>query len=377
MMYNNVCSIIVVYNYKRRKWCILMEERDSEVPIPPPKLVVGIIYNLKKGIKSEIEDAEAEYDSIDTVNAIKTVLENHNILTVLLEADVSLPQKLRETHIDIAFNIAEGINGRGREAQIPALLNMFGIPYTGSDETTLCVALDKALTKRLLSTYHINTPDYTVIPKNFMSYVTHIKKLNYPVIVKPNAEGSSKGISNISIAESPETLYKLAEQNIGMYKEDMLAEEYIEGREFTVGIIENGNETHVFTPMEILFTRETQGDFHVYSYNVKKDYKRFVRYECPAVIDKKIEDKMIKTARRIYDVLGCRDFARIDFRIGNDGNIYFIEINPLPGLAPGYSDYPMLAEFCGVSYDMLIINILNAALKRCDIKQQDGVMLHE
>lgn len=377
MMYNSVCSIIVVYNYKRRKWCILMEERDSEVPLPPSKLVVGIIYNLKKGIKSEIEDAEAEYDSIDTVNAIKTVLENHNIQTVLLEADVSLPQKLRDTHIDIAFNIAEGIKGRGREAQVPALLNMFDIPFTGSDETTLCVALDKALTKRLLSTYNINTPDYTVISKDFMSHAADIKKLNYPVIVKPNAEGSSKGISNISIAESPETLYSLAEQNIGIYREDMLAEEYIEGREFTVGIIGNGNETRVFTPMEIIFTRETQGDFHVYSYNVKKDYKRYIRYECPAEIDKKTEEKMIETARRIYDALGCRDFTRIDFRIGKDGYIYFIEINPLPGLAPGYSDYPMLAEFCGISYDTLVINILNAAAKRCGIKLQDEVTLHE
>jgi D-alanine-D-alanine ligase len=362
---------------KEESGAYLMEERDSEVPLPPSQLVVGIIYNLKKGIKTEIEDAEAEYDSIDTVNAIKTVLENHNIQTVLIEADVSLSQKLRDTHIDIAFNIAEGIRGRGREAQVPALLNMFDIPFTGSDETTLCVALDKALTKRLLSTYNINTPDYTLISKDFLPHVTHIKKLNYPVIVKPNAEGSSKGISNISIAESEETLYSLAEQNIGIYKEDMLAEEYIEGREFTVGIIGNGNETRVFSPMEIIFTRETQGDFHVYSYNVKKDYKKYIRYECPADIDKKTEDKMFETARCIYDALGCRDFARIDFRISKDGYIYFIEINPLPGLAPGYSDYPMLAGFCGVSYDTLIINILNAAVKRCGIKVPDGVMLHE
>ncbi len=351
-----------------------MEQLDSDVPLPPPKPVIGIIYNLKKGIKTEINDFEAEYDNIDTVYSIRAVFEKHKFHTVLLEADMSLPLRLCDKHIDIAFNIAEGTNGRGREAQIPALLNMFSIPFTGSDETTLCIALDKALTKRLLSTYHINTPKYSVISKNMLSQHAQIKKFNYPVIIKPNTEGSSKGISDISIVETPEELVKLANHNIEIYKEDMLAEEYIEGREFTVGIIGNGDDTFVFSPMEIIFKQNTQGDFHVYSYNVKQDYKRFIRYECPAFIDKKLEEKIIKTARKIYETLGCLDFARMDFRLGKNGLIYFIEINPLPGLAPGYSDYPMLAEFCGVSYDTLIMKILYSALKRYDIKITDGVM---
>jgi D-alanine-D-alanine ligase len=354
-----------------------MEESDSEVPLPPPYPVAGIIYNLKKGIKSEIADAEAEYDSIETVNAINEVLKKNSFNTVLLEADATLPKQLSETHIDIAFNIAEGINGRGREAQVPALLNIFGIPFTGSDETTLCIALDKALTKRLLTAYRIDTPNYTVIPKDFSSNHARIKKLNYPVIVKPNAEGSSKGISDVSVVESEAELYELAETNISKYRQEMLAEEYIEGREFTVGIIGNGKETHVFTPMEIVFNRTTQNNYHVYSYNVKQDYKHFVSYECPADIDKNTEGKIIKTARKIYDLLGCRDFARIDFRIGNNNKLYFIEINPLPGLAPGYSDYPMLAGFCGVNYDTLIMRILNAAVKRYGLNLRGGVMSGE
>lgn len=351
-----------------------MEQIDSEVPLPPPQPVIGIIYNLKKGIKTQTDDLEAEYDTIDTVNSIRTVFEKHNFHTVLFEADASLPQKLCETHIDIAFNIAEGFNGRGREAQIPALLNMFGIPFTGSDETTLCISLDKALTKRLLSAYHINTPKYMLIPKNFIRSQIKINKLNYPVIIKPNAQGSSKGISDISIVESPEELYRLVSKNIAIYNEDMLAEEYIEGREFTVGIIGNDEDIRVFSPMEVIFTQKTQGDFQVYSYNVKQDYKRFIRYKCPADIDKKLEEKLMKISRKIYGVLGCLDFARCDFRIGKDNQIYFIEINPLPGLAPGYSDYPMLADFCGVDYETLILNILYAALKRYDIKFADGVM---
>ncbi len=351
-----------------------MEQVDSDVPLPPPRPLIGIIYNLKKGVKTEIHDLEAEYDNIETVNSIKSVFEKHKLKTVLLEADSSLPEKLRDIHIDIAFNIAEGINGRGREAQIPALLNMLGIPFTGSDETTLCIALDKALTKRLLSSYHINTPKYTVIPKSFALQDIRIKKMNYPVIVKPNAEGSSKGISDVSIVDSMDDLYKLAEKNIETYKQDMLAEEYIEGREFTVGITGNGKEINVFSPMEIIFRKKTQGDYHVYSYNVKQDYKQYIKYECPADLDKGIERKLIGTARKIYEVLGCLDFARIDFRIGKNGLIYFIEINPLPGLAPGYSDFPMLAEFCGVSYDALIMSILDSALKRYGIFLTDGVM---
>lgn len=348
-----------------------MEQIDSDVPLPPPKPVVGIIYNLKKGLNTEIDDFEAEYDSLETVNAIKEVFEKHQIHTVLLEADKSLPQKLSDIHIDIAFNIAEGMNGRGREAQIPALLNILGIPFTGSDETTLCISLDKALTKRILSTYHINTPAYMIVDKK-MKYSKN-KKLNYPVILKPNAEGSSKGISDISIVESSEALIKLAKHNISIYKEDMLAEEYIEGREFTVGVIGNGDDARIFPPMEIIFTQKTQGDFCVYNYKVKQDYKKYINYKCPADINKKLENKIINTARKIYDVLGCNDFARIDFRIGKKDTIYFIEINPLPGLAPGYSDFPMLAEFCGVSYEGLIMKILNSALSRYNMGS-NGVM---
>lgn len=340
-----------------------METLELEDPLPEP-LTVGLVYNLKKGIRSSVIDAEAEYDSIDTVYAIQAALEENHHHVILLEADQALPEKLKRTHIDIAFNIAEGFGNRCREAQIPAMLDFFGIPFTGSDETTLCIALDKALTKRLLSTYLVRTPRYAVIspdskPADY--------KLKYPVIVKPNAEGSSKGISDASIVKSTKELRLLLTRNMELYGQSMLAEEYIEGREFTVGILGNGSDVKVFPPMEIIYKKATQESYHVYSYNVKQNYKEYIDYQCPASLTKEQEGKMIEMSKSIYHALGCRDFSRIDFRMSTDGILYFIEINPLPGLAPGYSDYPMLAEFSGVSYSELVNSILNAAVKRLHI----------
>lgn len=239
-----------------------MEQLDSEVPLTKRALAVGIIYNLKKGLKTDIPDAEAELDRIDTVHAIQSALVVKGRKTVLLEADEALPEKLRNERIDIAFNIAEGLHGRGREAQVPAMLRFFGIPHTGSDETTLCIALDKALTKRLVSSYKIRTPKSILLSSE--TPITACS-LRYPVIIKPNTEGSSKGISDVSIAKNINEFRELVKRDINLYKQDMLAEEYIEGREFTVGILGNGNKTKVFPPMEILYKKETQEQYHVYS----------------------------------------------------------------------------------------------------------------
>lgn len=343
-----------------------METLELEDPLPKKALQIGIVYNLKKGIKTEVIDEEAEYDSIDTVLAIKAALETQGHNVILLEADKSLPDKLRDTHIDIAFNIAEGFGGRCREAQVPAILNFYGIPYTGSDETTLCIALDKALTKKLLSLHKIRTPKYILISPEKTKISLNLK---YPVIVKPNAEGSSKGISDKSIVKSAKELRALVNKNLNLYRSSMLAEEYIEGREFTVGIIGNGKDTKVLPPMEIIYKKETQENFHVYSYNVKQNYKEYIDYKCPASLTEEQEKEMIDMSAKIYDILGCRDFSRIDYRMSEDGKIYFIEINPLPGLAPGYSDYPMLAEKSGIEYTVLVNSILQAALSRLSYKK--------
>ena len=325
---------------------------------PPGKLRVGLTYNLKKDTFSGNDDTEAEYDNIETIYAIREALEHYGCSVQLMEANADLPKKLSERTADIVFNIAEGTRGRGREAQVPAMLNFYGIPYTGSDETTLCIALDKALAKRLLSTYRIRTTRYRVVSNENRG----AGGLKFPLIVKPNAEGSSKGISGISVVYDAQELKALLDRNFDMYGQDMLVEEYIAGREFTVGILGNGRDKRVFPPMEIVYLKKER--FNIYSFEVKKDYEKLIRYECPAHIDSKTESEIIRMSCVIFDALRCRDFARIDFRLSEEGKAYFIEINPLPGLAPGYSDFPMLAQFCGVGYPELVSGVLQSALKR-------------
>jgi len=340
-----------------------MDQQSDDVPLGPA--LVGIVYNLKHAADETVPaDDQAEYDSPDTVLAIEKAIRRHGIDTVLLEADEHLPQKLSERRPDIVFNIAEGRNGRTREAQVPALLSLLNIPVTGSDETTLCIALDKALTKRLLSTYHIPTPHYKLFEPGAPVRGT---SLRYPVIVKPNAEGSSKGIADVCVAKTPAELAALITNSASRYREAVLAEEFIDGREFTIGVLGNGPGARVFPPMEILYHRTPAGGYRVYNYTVKQNYPEYVEYRCPAELSPSLESALIGAARRVFLALGCHDLARIDFRADAEERVYFIEINPLPGLAPHYSDYPMLAEFCGMQYDELIMEILRAGAARCGV----------
>jgi len=336
-----------------------METLDAEVPLARRLNSVALLYNLKKGLDARTPDAEAEYDSIDTVRAIQREFEAMGLSVELIEADRELPERLKACRADLAFNIAEGLSGRGREAQIPALLSMLGMPFTGSDETALAVALDKAMCKRLAAACRVRTPRFRVVGPG-----ERARGLKFPVIVKPNAEGSSKGVSEACVVEDAWALDALIDHNLELYGGEMLAEEYVEGREFTVGLLGNGADLRVFEPMEIVYTRPTQGDYHVYSYLVKQEYQRYVRYECPADIAPAQSREMKDMARRAFRMLGCRDLARVDFRLDAAGRPWFIEINPLPGLAPGYSDYPMLAQFQGVAYGDLIRRVLSAAASR-------------
>lgn len=341
-----------------------MENSSEDVPLG--QLTIGVTYNLKHAESADCApDDQAEYDSMDTVLAIESAIRSHGHHTVLLEADDHLPQKLLQTKPDLIFNIAEGRGGRAREAQVPALLNLFGIPFTGSEETTLCVSLDKALAKRLLATYRIPTPRFRVFTPD-APIVT--AGLRYPVIIKPNAEGSSKGISDICIAENSKQLKELVSKCFSLYGGDVLAEEFVSGREFTVGLLGNGDTVQVFPPMEIVYHDSPINGYNVYNYTVKQEYTKYVSYRCPADISGKMEQTLVSLAKKVFRALGCRDFARVDFRADEQGRAYFIEINPLPGLAPHYSDYPMLAEFCGVSHEDLVYGVLRAGAQRAGLR---------
>lgn len=326
----------------------------------PPPLKIGIAYNLKKSSALEEDDMEAEYDSFETIRALQEVFQSAGVGTELLEADSDFVHKVKAAHVDLVFNIAEGTHGRGRESQVPAILSFLGIPFSGSDETTLAISLDKALAKRYLSTFRIKTPAYQYLKT---SDFHRDETLRFPLIVKPDSEGSGKGITDLAVVYDESQLNRILSENFSVYQEPMLLEEYIPGREFTVGILGNGASTTVFEPMEIRCLH-SDGKDRIYSYKVKKDYQQYVSYCCPPDLDPQLNNQMKQTARDIYEALECRDFSRIDFRLSDDGTLYFIEINPLPGLAPGYSDYPMLAEYCGTDYRTLILSVLNCALAR-------------
>jgi len=325
---------------------------------------VGITFNLKKNISSDLPDAEAEFDDMDTIRALQDALEAAGFSVSLYEAAEDLPVRLFQNKPDIVLNIAEGMNGRGREAQVPAILNFLAIPFTGSDETTMAVAMDKALTKRLAASHGISTPKYMVVKSGAtIPDEDSLREagLCWPVIVKPNTEGSSKGITDLSIVHDGAALRRILSEKIKAYKEDMLVEEYIQGREFTAGILGNGARLRVFPPMEIIFNDKSHT---LYSREVKKNFRRYVSYKCPPDIGAATVKEIEETAKAVFSFLECRDFARVDFRLSAEGRLFFIEINPLPGLAPGYSDFPMIAEFCGMDYTALIRNIMDTASAR-------------
>ena len=320
-------------------------------------LRVGIACNIKTDGGSE---AQSEFDEPETIAAICDALRSGGFEPIVLESSEGFPQKLEAVKPDIVFNIAEGKSGRAREAQIPAILEYFGIPYTGSDAAALAISLDKALTKRVVGSLGIETPAFAVIQSGTEELP---EDLPYPVLVKPNAEGSGMGISDGCVAVDSAQLRELIGKETGGHGRDLLIEQYIDGREFTVGILGNKPDLHVFEPMEVIFQKQ-RGPYKVYSYEVKKNFRDYVNYRCPPELPGHLVAQMKHEAESIYEAIGCRDFARIDFRMSGDGKVYFIEINPLPGLAPGYSDYPMLAEFCGISYNDLICKMLRCALRR-------------
>jgi lysine 2,3-aminomutase len=327
---------------------------------------VGIVCNLKHSVTPDHDsgDPEAEYDSFETVRAIQNALIRHGLDACIIEQDENLAEKLRANGVTMVFNIAEGRGGRGREAQVPALLDYLGIPCTGADPVALGISLDKSLTKTLAAAAGVRVPFSVLLRSSAESLPAG---LPYPLIVKPNAEGSGKGLSEHCVAENESELREILQSECPACPDGVLAEQYLGGREFTVALIGNGGSLRAFPPMELLYRRDTQRAFRVYSYRVKSDFKQYVDYRCPAALTPEDELELTESAKKVFCALGCRDVARADFRMDGEGRIYFLEINPLPGLAPGYSDLPMITAAAGISYDGTVCAIYDAAAERLGI----------
>ncbi|WP_233576731.1 D-alanine--D-alanine ligase family protein [Citreicoccus inhibens] len=327
-------------------------------------LRVGFSFNVKRvkpsATAETVEDSEAEYDSPNTLQAIREAIASWGHEVIDLEATAELPTVLSSTPLDIVFNIAEGLKGRNRESQVPAMLELLDIPYTGSDPATLSLALDKALAKKIVRQAGILTP-------NFQLMVTGKERLNkeftsFPLIVKPVAEGSSKGVVTKSVCHSEAELRDVVKEIAGKYQQPALIEEYIGGREFTVGLL-GERRPRVLPPMEIVFLDKEEKN-PVYSFQHKLDWTDRIRYDAPAKLEPALLEKLRTAARNSFMALGCRDVARIDFRMDDKGRIYFIECNPLPGLTPGWSDLVLIAAGAGMDYRTLIGEIMAPAIRR-------------
>ena len=317
---------------------------------------VGFVYNVRRSDSAE-GDENAEFDEPETIEAISNALASHGHEVIGLEADRTLPAALVAADVDVVFNIAEGKGQRGREAQVPALLELLGIPYTGSDAVTLGITLDKPVASTLVRAAGVATPRGFVLSGGDDPLP---EGLLFPAIVKPVHEGSSKGISSDSIVVDEAALRLQVREISTRYGQAVLCEEYVSGREITVGLL--GLPVRVLPPMEIVFLEG--GAFPLYSFDVKRRFEELVRYEVPAALTP-AELTAIETASLVaFEALGCRDVARLDFRLDAAGAPHFLECNPLPGLAPGVGDLTFIAEAAGLSFEDLIGEILEGALRR-------------
>jgi D-alanine-D-alanine ligase len=351
------------------------------------KLNVALAYNLKPEneilsasvspiLNSQSQNAQtqidkyAEWDTWETINAVKDAIACYNDVN-LIEADDNAYNKFRELRPDIVFNIAEGAFGVSREAQIPAILDMLQIPYTGSDALTLAICLDKARTKEILSYYKIPTAKFFVADK-VEDAENH--ELRFPMIVKPISEGSGKGIFASSLVNNEEELKKEIKRITFEYNQSALVEEFLTGREFTVAVLGNNSDTKILPAIEMRYDKYPEGVLPLYSYEAKwiLDTKEntFDVFDCPANIDKNLEEKINKVCLDTYKVLRCRDWSRIDLRLDKSGEPNIIEINPLPGIIPDQnenSSFPKAARAAGIDYNDMINSVLASAIKRYNL----------
>ncbi len=352
-----------------------MSGLDAEPEEPPsgPRLTgqpqrrgrrrLALVCNVKPGVAvapahpaAEIPlDENEEFDSPETIAALAHLFSQEGYSVTVLEADRTLPRRLATGNFDLVFNIAEGRGGRCREALVPALCELLGLHYTGSDPLTLAATLDKDVAKRLLLG-QVKTPAWRVV--RTLADLRDFD-LPYPVIAKPNDEGSSKGIHDDCKCADFTSLESLCRRLLDDYGRPVLVEAFIRGPEVTVGVVGNARP-EVVGLMHVVPTQGEPGDF-IYSLQAKRDFAARVRYAIPPELPHDVCQRLEAAALAVFRLLDCRDVARIDFRVGPDGEPYFIEANPLPGLSPTTGDIVLTAKAMGWTWEALITRILREA----------------
>lgn len=325
---------------------------------------VALLYNARTAPASGLpDDTFEEYDSDATISSIASALHGIDADVEPVRADARLPWRLAEGSFEFAFNMAEGQGRRCREAVPAAVCELLGIPFTGSDAVTLGMTLDKFLARRVVSP---EVPVARAVLVNSRSDESRISKLSFPVIVKPNDEGSSKGIRENPIAADAAGAIKRCRWLRERYDCPVLVEEFLPGAEVTVGVVGNPPNARVLGMMEIASAQGT--DNFVYSLEAKRDYLRQVRYFIPPRLSPQTKELLEQLALTSYSLLGCRDIARIDFRLSAEGEPHFIECNPLPGLNSETGDIVVLSRDI-LPYEKLVQGILLDAMARVGFKR--------
>jgi D-alanine-D-alanine ligase len=325
---------------------------------------IGLSYDLKESValqQASCDDAFEEYDSSETVELIATCLEAEGHTVTMLGGGREFVGKILREKVDFVFNVAEGRGTyRSREAQVPSILEMLDIPYSGSDPQCLAISLDKPLTKKLVALEGVSTPKWCVINDKQELRQIESCRFPFPAIIKPAYEGSSKGIRLTSVVENAKQAIEVIESLLEKYHQPAMIEKVILGDEVTVGIVGN-SPPKILGVMRVL--PKQRNDYFLYTLEVKRNYLELVDYECPAGLEEKVLQRIQASSLKTFQALGCRDFARLDFRISAGGVPYFLEINPLPGLGT-HSDLVIMARKMGWNHRQLISAALNAALER-------------
>jgi D-alanine-D-alanine ligase len=342
-------------------------------------LRIGFAYNEKPdqedeppGTSRPLDDRFAEWDDPETIAAVEAALSLAGDV-IRLEADQDFPARLRATRPDIVFNIAEGLHGPNREAHVPAICEFYDIPYTGSDPLALGLGLDKRRSKEAFAAAGVPVPAGLVVTSPAERQAA--LRVPLPVMVKPLFEGSSKGIPESALCESADDVLARVDRVLEEYQQPALVEEFLPGREFTCAIIGNGTTARALPLVEIRFDALPAGAKPIYGYEAKWIWDTPERplpiFRCPASVDAALSAAVSDTALAAFHALGCRDWARVDLRLDEAGTPRVMEINPLPGVLPDpdqNSCFPKAARAAGISYDAMILEVLDAGLRRYGLR---------
>lgn len=321
---------------------------------------IGFTYDLKADYLALgfSEHAVAEFDTEVTIEAISGALEALGHEVVRIGHVKALAARLvAGERWDLVFNIAEGVAGFGREAQVPALLEAFGVPYTFSDPLVCALTLHKGMAKHVARGAGVPTPDFALVTTPAEAAAV---RLPFPLFVKPVAEGTSKGVTARSLVTTRQALIDVCTELLAEYREPVLVEEFLSGREFTVGILGTGAGSRALATLEVVL--RSGADAAVYSYRNKAQWRDLVEYRLldAGALRRAVEEVALATWR----CLGCRDAGRVDVRLDAAGNPQMLEVNPLAGLTPEHSDLPIMAALQGMEFDTLIGEILRCTATR-------------